>query len=688
MKYLRSFLIILNLGIIFYALLLFLGFDLKALVYIVLGSLSAYLLAFVIYETKRRLVRVIALSLVILIIVLMIYLDHKELSLLLNIAKLYDYNDFVSILSDALKDLRPTLYLLGFASNFLMYGLYKAARRLYVFIMLVIIIILAFLYPSGFFLYLLSLAFLIYITFWPEGFDMKLEIALAVIILLSFIVFSNIQGYDVLKVFDEHVLLRFETNAPCPRGLRHFLGLCDCEDKGIIRPDGKINNPLEFLKEDTPFYSTLLKPGLGKGAITSNSIKEGEREVELSISSDQRFTYLKAYFYKDYDSDKHMFTSQKNLESFHTKLYGLKDQEGAKTYKLTLLNEDLSRVVLYPYGLNDIDPIDLLLSSDYYFENEVHFDPSSYLNYDALSLRDIDTIKNDYTLIDGTLRAKLRVFLKENGIDPQDEDKEAQKRAIIDLLRNNYRYSKVISIVEEDDPILNFLLYSHQGYCVHFAASATLLLRSCDIPARYVEGYLVKEWRNEKATVYSDNAHAWIEIFEEGRGWVPYEVTASEYSDPHDDLRQEVTTPSPSIEEIEDQNPETNTPVQENKPSQKPDEVIKPIKDKGMPHVFILVILATLIPLIALLALNIYRYKSPYRHKVYLIYRILDKYGYVSEDVVRVMEKRRFSKHLITKSDYEVLLKRLKELDEDKLKGLPLYQKLYLYLRFGYFPKA
>ncbi len=688
MKYFKSFLTTLNLSIIFYALISFLGLDLKALVYITLGSLSAYLLAFVIYETKRRPFRVMALSLVILIISLMLYLDHKELSLLLNIAKLYDYNDFVSILSDALKDLRPTLYLLGFASNFLMYGLYKVSRRLYAFITLIIFIILAFLYPSGFLLYLLALAFLIYITFWPEGFDMKLEISLAVIILISFIVFSNIQGYDVLKVFDEHVLLRFETNTPCSRGLRHFLGLCDCEDKGIIRPDGKINNPLEFLKEDTPFYSTLLKPGLGKGAITSNSIKEGEREAELTISSDQRFTYLKAYFYKDYDPKKHMFTSQKNLESFHTKLYGLKDQEGVNTYKLTFLSEDFPRVVPYPYGLNDIDPLDLLLSSVYYFENEVHFDPSSYINYDELTPKDIDAIKNDYTLIDGTLRAKLRIFLKENGIDPLSEDKEGNKEAIIALLRNNYRYSKVISTVEEEDPILNFLLYSHQGYCVHFASSATLLLRSCNIPTRYVEGYLVKEWRNEEATVYSDNAHAWIEIFEEGKGWVPYEVTASEYSDPHDDLRQETATPSPSIEEPEGQKPEAETPSYENQPTKEIDEVIKPIKDKGVPYVFISIILAAMIPLTALLVLNIYRYKSPYRHKVYLIYRILDKYGYVSEDVVRIMEKRRFSKHLITKSDYEVLLKRLKELDEDKLKGLPLLKKCCLYLRFGYFPKA
>ena len=111
MKYFKSFLTTLNLLIIFYALISFLGLDLKALVYITLGSLSAYLLAFVIYETKRRPFRVLALSLVILIISLMLYLDHKELSLLLNIAKLYDYNDFVSILSDALKDLRPTLKL-------------------------------------------------------------------------------------------------------------------------------------------------------------------------------------------------------------------------------------------------------------------------------------------------------------------------------------------------------------------------------------------------------------------------------------------------------------------------------------------------------------------------------------------------------------------------------------------------
>ena len=70
-----------------------------------------------------------------------------------------------------------------------------------------------------------------------------------------------------------------------------------------------------------------------------------------------------------------------------------------------------------------------------------------------------------------------------------------------------------------------FLLESRQGYCVHFATAATALLRAMGIPARYAEGYAVPAGEEGWVDVPDFNAHAWVEVYFGGAGWIPFEVT-------------------------------------------------------------------------------------------------------------------------------------------------------------------
>ena len=70
-----------------------------------------------------------------------------------------------------------------------------------------------------------------------------------------------------------------------------------------------------------------------------------------------------------------------------------------------------------------------------------------------------------------------------------------------------------------------FLDSSHQGYCVHFATAAVMLLRSAGYPARYAEGYVVPSGETGWVEVPDYNAHAWVEVYCAGSGWVPLEVT-------------------------------------------------------------------------------------------------------------------------------------------------------------------
>lgn len=78
-----------------------------------------------------------------------------------------------------------------------------------------------------------------------------------------------------------------------------------------------------------------------------------------------------------------------------------------------------------------------------------------------------------------------------------------------------------------EDFVDYFLNENKRGYCVHYATTATLMLRYLGIPARYAEGYIVNasDYQDGKAAIPDRNAHAWVEIFDATKGWIPYEVT-------------------------------------------------------------------------------------------------------------------------------------------------------------------
>lgn len=70
-----------------------------------------------------------------------------------------------------------------------------------------------------------------------------------------------------------------------------------------------------------------------------------------------------------------------------------------------------------------------------------------------------------------------------------------------------------------------FLFESRKGFCSHYATAFVLLANSEGIPARYVQGFMVKVKPGETAAVTSDMAHAWPEAYIEGFGWMSFEPT-------------------------------------------------------------------------------------------------------------------------------------------------------------------
>ena len=110
----------------------------------------------------------------------------------------------------------------------------------------------------------------------------------------------------------------------------------------------------------------------------------------------------------------------------------------------------------------------------------------------------------------------------------------------------NYRYSLSPGRTPLGRDVIEYFLTSQdRGYCMHFASSATLLLRYIGIPARYCEGYALtasqlaegellideNEERKVKVELTDAQAHAWVEIYIPGYGWIPYEMTPPSFGE-------------------------------------------------------------------------------------------------------------------------------------------------------------
>ncbi|OUN06857.1 hypothetical protein B5G43_07545 [Flavonifractor sp. An92] len=98
------------------------------------------------------------------------------------------------------------------------------------------------------------------------------------------------------------------------------------------------------------------------------------------------------------------------------------------------------------------------------------------------------------------------------------------------------------------DYVLYFLNESQSGYCMHFASAGVLLLRAMGIPARYVSGYIADVTAGKEVNVPDRNAHSWVEIYLDGYGWYPVEMTPgyTPQSAAGDDPTEPTPTPTPT----------------------------------------------------------------------------------------------------------------------------------------------
>lgn len=153
-------------------------------------------------------------------------------------------------------------------------------------------------------------------------------------------------------------------------------------------------------------------------------------------------------------------------------------------------------------------------------------------------------LHEDYTQLPDATRTALLQLAEEAGLTGEGTDLIAQ---VADYIQNAAAYeTEMAPFPEGADYAVYFLTEAREGYCVHFATAATALYRALGIPARLVSGFVVETEAGAWVSVTGKHAHAWVEVYLDGVGWVPVEVTGIVGDERLDEAPEASPTPPPA----------------------------------------------------------------------------------------------------------------------------------------------
>lgn len=194
-------------------------------------------------------------------------------------------------------------------------------------------------------------------------------------------------------------------------------------------------------------------------------------------------------------------------------------------------------------------------------------------------------VERTYMEVPENIKGKLEDVVKKAGMKGE-KDLRKTISFVQNYLYDNTEYSLEPGVTPEGEDFTEYFLFQNRkGYCVHYATAAAMMFRSMGVPARYVEGYHAdKKTLQDNDTIAVEGttiwhtvdltdryAHAWVEIYISGYGWIPVEVTK-----PYLNIGEEKNT-----SKEEDENPQKSPTV---KSTKKPANTANPKQQTAKPQ--------------------------------------------------------------------------------------------------------
>lgn len=222
-----------------------------------------------------------------------------------------------------------------------------------------------------------------------------------------------------------------------------------------------------------------------------------------------------------------------------------KEKDGVRfEYDLAITSDKELKIGTYDYFYNLIDGInDNFLKNYDIFQNGISIDSDLY-EYKKNEEKYRSFVYETYTKLPENGLDRLKNDFSKEAIGQDAENLVDAILYIKNYLDSNTRYTLSPGRLPKGKDFVEYFLYENKlGYCAHYASAGALMLRAMGYPARYVEGYAIgrSDLTNSSSiylgetggedsivevTVKDYNAHAWVEVYYDGFGWIPLEFTA------------------------------------------------------------------------------------------------------------------------------------------------------------------
>lgn len=374
---------------------------------------------------------------------------------------------------------------------------------------------------------------------------------------------------------------------------------------------------------------------------------QGDDILEIELPNIKEKIYIKGYIGSEYDGnkwiepemDKTLFgemleenypqqtmisTYLEQLASWDGKISGYKAKMKIKYLTMYRPYHFIHIYSVYNNNLNYEN--DLVISSgdagmwvEYFMPDEKAFysnndDISGIMTgtpYEELNEHYEEYVYENYLEVNTSIKDELKEQWGSYSIGTA-VDRFVLARSIQSYLDENFTYTTSPGkLPDGKDFVEYFLKETQKGYCTYFATSAVMMFRSAGVPARYVEGYAFYTGSDAEVTgeneifYYNDydisaddveyakikvkdyHAHAWVEFYVDGIGWIDYEVTPGggtagvqpETESQEETTQQETTTNQPVTDETTHENETTTGENETDETTTQPHETT--VKDDG-----------------------------------------------------------------------------------------------------------
>ncbi len=288
----------------------------------------------------------------------------------------------------------------------------------------------------------------------------------------------------------------------------------------------RVNGPLWGLPKDAHVGMTGVNDQMSPGTISKLA---QSKEIAFRVSFVDKIPDPAALYWRGpvlWHTDGRKWTTGKSRPDPGLAMFDYKSE----MYRYDLIMEPTNKRWLFGLELVSVIPDDTYLTYDYQLKLKKPLQARKLYSLTSTSA---------YKLGSGTQAALERGLALPGQKHPKARALAATLRdeftepalimnAALDWLkREDFVYTLEPPLMTED-VVDEFLFDTRQGFCEHYAAAFTILMRAAGIPARVVTGYQGGEINpmGNFLTVRQYHAHAWTEVWLDNRGWLRVDPTA------------------------------------------------------------------------------------------------------------------------------------------------------------------